>query len=187
MMDHKDLRAIETETWHAIEAACTGPRTPLTWFSLATVSANGRPQQRTVVLRDVDANARRLVLFTDIRTPKIAELTTNPNVACLFLDSEAMLQYRLEGTASVLESGDIWQSYWNMLSENGKRDYASLGIPGETTDSETAYDTNLAKANFAVIEITCETLDWLKLARGGHKRIQFDWRSDKPIANQVTP
>jgi hypothetical protein len=187
MTDHKDFHAIETETWQALEAACAGPRTPLTWFSLATVAAGAQPQQRTVVLRGAEQSSRTLTIYTDVRTPKVTEISATPSVACLFFNPETMHQYRLNGTARVLTDGPMWQAHWSGLSENGKRDYASLSVPGEATGGEAVYDPNLAKQNFAVIEITCETLDWLKLARGGHQRAQFDWRSGKPRAIPVTP
>jgi pyridoxine/pyridoxamine 5'-phosphate oxidase len=45
---------------------------PLAHPSLATVSPDGLPDARTVVLREVDPDQERLVFFTDARSPKVA-------------------------------------------------------------------------------------------------------------------
>lgn len=187
MSDNNDLNAIEAETWRTLEAACSGKRTPYTWFTLATVSEGGMPEQRTVVLRDVDRTARTLTFFTDRRTPKVAEIMAQPNIASLFFDAEAMVQLRFSGKAEVLTEGDIWQRYWDSVSENGKADYAALKVPGTVRPDELTYDTGLAKHNFAAVKIVCDRLDWLKLARSGHQRAVFEWTDHGMTANATVP
>ncbi|MEQ3747024.1 MAG: pyridoxamine 5'-phosphate oxidase family protein [Henriciella sp.] len=187
MSDNNDLNAIEAETWRTLEAACCGKRTSYTWFTLATVSEEGMPEQRTVVLRDVDRTAWTLTFFTDRRTPKVAEIMTQPNIASLFFDAKAMVQLRFSGKAEVLTEGDIWQRYWDTVSENGKAEYAALKVPGTVRPDELTYDTGLAKQNFAAVKIVCDRLDWLKLARSGHQRAVFEWTDNGITANATVP
>lgn len=188
VMSHNiDLSAIEADTWSALARACTGPRTPYSWFTLASVAGDGSPRQRTVVLRKVDKQAKTLTFFTDRRTPKVAELVERPMAACLFFDPETMIQLRFSGMVKLLTDGAIWQTYWESLSERGKTDYAVLSIPGTSRPDELVYDAELAKQNFAIVQIVCRSLDWLHLSRSGHQRAVFEWGEGGTKANAVVP
>lgn len=187
MSNNSDLSAIEAETWSALESACSGPRTAYSWFTLASVANDDGPRQRTVVLRSVDRHANTLTIFTDRRTPKVAELSERPNAACLFFDPETMIQLRFSGRAKVLTDGTIWQTHWESLSDRGKGDYAALSIPGTSRPDELEYDTGLAKQNFTVVQIVCHSLDWLHLGRSGHQRALFEWGEGGTKAKAIVP
>jgi pyridoxamine 5'-phosphate oxidase len=76
------------------EARATGDR----WSDamvLATVSPQGRPSARAVILRGLDE--RGFVFFTDTRSAKADDLEANPRAALVFLWSASERQVRVGG------------------------------------------------------------------------------------------
>lgn len=185
MSEAERLNQIETDTWNALGRAVVDKKSPLRWFTLATVSPDGQPQARTVVLRAIDRATHTLTLYTDHRAAKTAALNANPNAECHFFDSRKMLQYRLSGTAEILTEGPRWQSLFNKLPECALSDYAALTPPG--TSGPGKVESGLAAQHFTVIDIAINTLDWLSLSREGHERARFIWQGDKSFADFVVP
>jgi pyridoxamine 5'-phosphate oxidase len=72
-------------------------------MTLAT-SRDGQPSARVVLLKEFDA--RGFVFFTDFRSRKGEELTTNPRAALVFLWKEIERQVRIEGTASRIPASE---------------------------------------------------------------------------------
>lgn len=64
---------------------------------LATVSAEGRPSGRMVLLKGLDS--RGFAFYTNYRSRKGTELETNPNCCLTFFWPELERQVRIEGTA----------------------------------------------------------------------------------------
>ena len=64
---------------------------------VSTVSAQGRPSSRTVLLKDLDD--RGFVFYTNYDSRKGRELDANPAVALLFPWHDLQRQVRVEGTA----------------------------------------------------------------------------------------
>jgi pyridoxamine 5'-phosphate oxidase len=77
----------------AIDAKLPEP----TAMILATVGADGRPSQRTVLLKGFDAEGLRF--FTNYGSQKGRELEANPNVAACFFWPELQRQVRVGGRA----------------------------------------------------------------------------------------
>lgn len=185
MSEATRLNEIETDTWNALGRAVVDKKSPLRWFTLATVSPDGQPEARTVVLRAIDRATRTLTLYTDRRAAKVAALTANPNAEAHFFDSRKMLQFRLSGTATVLISGLRWQSLFDKLPDYALSDYAALTPPG--TPGPGKVESGLAAQHFTVIDIAVNTLDWLSLSREGHDRARFIWQGGNSFADFVVP
>jgi pyridoxamine 5'-phosphate oxidase len=62
---------------------------------LATVSPQGRPSARAVILRGLDE--RGFLFFTDTRSAKASELEANPQAALVFLWSALERHVRVSG------------------------------------------------------------------------------------------
>jgi pyridoxamine 5'-phosphate oxidase len=80
-------------------------------MTLATVSANGQPTARIVLLKGIDA--RGLVFFTNYASRKGAELAANPAAALLFHWVELEREVRVEGRVEKvtgLESDEYFAS-----------------------------------------------------------------------------
>ena len=71
---------------------------------LSTVSQDGKPSSRTVLLKGIEADA--FVFFTNYESRKAQEIEQNPSVSLLFLWLEAERQIRVEGIASRIPSED---------------------------------------------------------------------------------
>ncbi len=65
---------------------------------LATVSAQGRPSARTVLLKGLGAGG--FVFYTNYESRKAAEIEANPAVSLLFPWHDLQRQVRVEGTAA---------------------------------------------------------------------------------------
>lgn len=69
-------------------------------MTLATVSADGRPSARVVLLKGLDE--RGLIFYTNYEGRKAQEMAANPNVALVFNFLELERQARFEGTVAKL-------------------------------------------------------------------------------------
>ncbi len=97
-LDVADLAADPVEQWHrwhaeAFEAGVTEPYA----MTVATVDADGMPDARIVLTRDVDE--RGLVFFTNYRSAKSRQLEDRPAAAAVFSWPDLHRQVRLRATA----------------------------------------------------------------------------------------
>jgi len=65
---------------------------------LSTVSQDGKPSSRTVLLKGIESEA--FVFFTNYESKKAQDIEHNPSVSLVFLWLEAERQIRIEGIAS---------------------------------------------------------------------------------------
>lgn len=149
-------------------------RTPV----LATVGLDQLPQARTVVLRQADASLSQLQIFTDHRSPKVAELTASPHAMLVFWSTRLSWQLRVRTLATVQATGPEVEAVWGRLSQSAAAgDYLSACAPGDampTGHTETTADAGLqAPHHLAIITLQVQDIDWLELARSGHRRAVF--------------
>ncbi|HEX4597351.1 MAG TPA: pyridoxamine 5'-phosphate oxidase [Burkholderiaceae bacterium] len=79
------------------EATAAGAR-DVNAMSLATASADGRPSNRIVLLKEFDASG--FIFYTNYHSRKGRDLIANPLVCALFFWVELERQVRIEGSAS---------------------------------------------------------------------------------------
>jgi hypothetical protein len=135
---------------------------------LATVTLDGAPRARTLVLRAVEPGAGRIWLHSDSRAAKIAEIETEPRVALGFWDPVRQLQLRLEGRAGVERDGEAQEAAWARAPEAARRNYASVDPPGANFRADELLPDG--RANFAMIRVVAARLEWLWLGKAGHVR-----------------
>lgn len=70
-------------------------------MTLATVSPQGQPSARIVLLKGFDESG--FVFFTNYRSQKGLEMATNPRVALVFLWLELQRQVRIEGIVAKID------------------------------------------------------------------------------------
>jgi pyridoxamine 5'-phosphate oxidase len=147
-------------------------RTPV----LATACADGSVNARTVVLRAVDKSEAQLQIFTDARSPKIAEITDTPNAVFVFWSSRLSWQLRLRVRISALTAGSTVDELWEHIKQSASAgDYLSASAPGSVIDSDfsASIETTGENSNFAVLNAQVIETDWLELSREGHRRAKF--------------
>lgn len=167
---------------------------------LGTASADGRPDQRMVVLRAFDRETRQLYVNTDRRSPKVAAIANEPRVSWLFYDPATKTQVRIQGVAAVHCDDAIADARWQRAALRARRcylgrppgersDVATTGLPDELATREpTDAESAPGRANFAVIRSTIDSIDWLELAFTGHRRASFRWEgSPTPSATWRAP
>lgn len=148
---------------------------------------------RTMVLRAFDPESWTLRFHTDLRAPKVAAIAADPRMAVLFYDKAAKVQIRVRGTGEVQGNGPVADAAWEASTNFARRcylgegpgagsDVPTSGLPAEFEGREPA-DEQLAaaRANFGVLVVTLEELDWFFLAHSGHvrallKRGQGEWQ-----------
>ncbi|KWF16768.1 pyridoxamine 5'-phosphate oxidase family protein [Burkholderia pseudomultivorans] len=171
------LSATYDRLWSCIESGVGAQRSPFTMLQLATLGIDGAPKVRTVVLRQVRRDMRRLSLHTDARSEKVAELRRDPRVALVGVDLDALVQIRVEGIASICTDEAERRAIWQSSRPHTLLLYRAPLPPG--TPVESPDDAHLAAsdggyANFCVIHVAVTRIDWLELARSGHRRAVFD-------------
>jgi pyridoxamine 5'-phosphate oxidase len=73
-------------------------------MTLATVSAEGKPSARIVLLKGVDEHG--FIFFTNYHSHKAIDILHNPNVALVFFWKELERQVRIEGNISKIKESD---------------------------------------------------------------------------------
>lgn len=150
--------------------------------TLGTITVNGTPSVRTVVLRNFDAGERILRFHTDLRSRKPEEIAANPNIAFHFYDAGKKLQLRTECAARIEHQSDDAKAAWAASRVMSRACYAQKFAPGEPLagpeqlTSAGALADEAAFANFCIVKAQIMHLEWLYLAARGHRRAAFDWR-----------
>lgn len=80
-------------------------------MSIATVSSDGKPSNRIVLLKGYDESG--FVFFTNYESRKGREITENPNVSLLFFWPELERQIRIEGTAEKISTTDSMKYFFS--------------------------------------------------------------------------
>lgn len=167
-------------------------RTPV----LATTTGEGNVNARTVVLRKVDQQARHIELYTDGRSPKVAELNQHSNACFVFWSARLNWQLRVQADISVLTSGSYVEDLWKVVKQSKSAgDYLGLAAPGtslksgQATAALNATSTILAtteaesvgafikdavqKSHFSVLRAHFKQMDWLELGGPNHRRARL--------------
>lgn len=149
-------------------------RTPV----LATVGADGLPQARSVVLRQADTKQGTLQIYTDGRSPKVAELASKPALMLAFWSKRLNWQLRVQASVSVQHAGPEVDAVWARVSQShAAGDYLSARAPGDLLPGDgTGIDAEPELApshNLAIITAQVQSIDWLELSREGHRRAVF--------------
>ncbi len=158
--------------------------------ALATVGPDGRPQVRTVVLRGFDPAARLLTVHSDVRAAKVTALRANPGVALHVWDDGAQIQIRIDGTAAVSANDELARAEWARLHEGSRAAYRSQPVPATPVEDPAdvpRVDDAAALAQFAVLQIRFDGLEWLHLAREGQRRAAFSWHGDALEQRWLSP
>jgi pyridoxamine 5'-phosphate oxidase len=143
--------------------------------TLATVTPDGLPDARTVVLREWDAQSDELLFFTDARSPKVRHLQHQPQAALVLWHPGLGWQLRMTVRTEVVLDGLAVTSRWARLKMSpAAQDYLSPLAPGE--DLQGASPAGASRPHFAVVHARVLTMDWLSLSQSpneGHRRARL--------------
>jgi pyridoxamine 5'-phosphate oxidase len=177
MARDETLDEISVRAWELLSEAPALRESPLRLGTLATVDADGAPRARTVVLRA--AGVGWLEVYTDARSPKVAELQREPSAALCLYDPQRQLQLRLGGRISIHQGDEASAEAWRAAGIYARRDYLAPLAPGTPLDDPREGDPAEPDANqgssenLAILRLEVDRLDWLALNRSGHRRAEL--------------
>jgi len=168
----EQLAEIETAVWAELCAAVRDKGHPWRVGVLATVDGE-RADARNVVLRDIEAAARTLLIYTDARSAKARQVESHPRGTLVLWSDPLGWQLRLRVQLVLQTSGLAVSSRWAQLKMTpAAHDYLSPLPPGSTV--EHPLPQRGSRAHFAVLAAEVLVIDWLELHAEGHRRALFD-------------
>lgn len=171
--------------WRLLGRGAADRRSPLHTPVVASLTTDGQPDARVMVLRAADRAAASLRFHTDARSPKCVALDGRA-VAVLGYHQGEAVQVRITGTARVVTKGADVDRIWSQSTPFARRCYLVEAAPGtplaapasglpawvEGRAPELA-ELVPARANFALVMVDIAEIDWLHLAQTGHRRAVF--------------
>ena len=173
------LPVIEQALWQELGLAVRDKQHPWRTPVLATLaegSEGGSPhaEARTVVLREVDPLQRSLVVYTDARSAKAAQIRRHPQGSLVMWSAALGWQLRCSVRLALEEDGLMLSSRWARIKLSpAAQDYLSPLAPGTPLDAQLQPGGLAPRAHFAVITATVDHIDWLELHAEGHRRADF--------------
>ena len=168
----ESLALIHRSCWAELAQAARQKDHVFRLMGLATVNGDAA-DLRTVVLREVLADAQRLVFFTDARSPKVKQLQAHPQATLMVWSAQLGWQLRLRVRLEVEVSGLAVSSRWARLKLTpAAMDYLSPLPPG--TPLQRFLPERATREQFAVVNAQVQSIDWLELHADGHRRALFD-------------
>ena len=175
--DHDIRQRIWVELQRATHDRHHEWRTPV----IATVGADGLPGARTVVLRHADVKSASLAFYTDSRSPKVTEMTTAPHASFVFWSKRLSWQLRVQAHMTVQTSGPQVDEVWERVRQSpAASDYLAAAAPGALLADVSASNAPAGlQHHLAIVTAQVLTIDWLELARAGHRRAMLTATSFK--------
>jgi pyridoxamine 5'-phosphate oxidase len=144
---------------------------------LATIGLDGAPQARTVILRQVSKATQTIIIFTDRRTPKVAELEARPSGMLTFWSKRLGWQCRIALSFKIHTAGPEVDAAWERMSQSpAAKDYLALMAPGSLVSRRDAVEvtsSNKTAHHLALLSGQILSIDWLELGQSAHRRIRF--------------
>ena len=153
------------------------------WVQLASTGRDGTPRVRTLVFRGW-AGVDQLELFSDQRSEKVKELSSDRAAELCWLFPKARQQYRLRGMVQLItpaEQADLCQQRWQQLSDTGRAVWG-WPTPAKPLDPCAAFpehlsDTSPLPDHFVVLRLQVETVERLNLGPHPHQRTRWSAQS----------
>jgi len=171
-----DLAALYQQVWVRLVRGIGDRHAPSRHPTLATVTTDGRPRARTVVLRSVDPRAGTLEIHTDLRSAKVEELRASPFAALHVWDPSAHLQTRIEADLTIMTGTSVSET-WSRLTDTTRSSYGVTPPPGRSIADSLDYVKTADPTAFAVLQLRVSAIDALHLG-AHHRRARFDRESD---------
>lgn len=172
----RDLSQLYAEVWARLTRGVHDRHAPARHPTLATVTPEGRPQARTVVLRAADKAADSLDIHTDLRSAKVGDLRITPFAAVHVWDASAHLQLRLDANVTLLTGPEV-TAIWASVPAASRLSYGSTPAPGQRIAQALDYKKVTDPASFVVLRLTATTIEALHLGPN-HRRARFDRGDD---------
>jgi pyridoxamine 5'-phosphate oxidase len=189
-----DLPALEKDCWLRLLNGSLSYKNPFHHPVVANRNEDGI-NMRTVVLRKVDTEEKKLSFHTDIRSGKWKELKTDEHISWVFYSPAGRIQIRLRGAAALHHDDAIADEAWNKSTmssrkiysgEQGPSSFAASPVSGLPEKFETADPTpeesEAGRKNFGIVITEVNRMEWLWLNSAGHCRASFNYNKEVSFA-----
>jgi PPOX class probable FMN-dependent enzyme len=168
--------------WRALLDAAIGAhpgRPEARYAQLATLRADGRPANRTVVVRGLLKPGSRPFVTTDGRSAKVGHLAASPWAELCWYFPDTREQFRMLGVVTLVgpdgPGADGRLRAWDGLAEPARRSFA-WPDPGAPRAGPAAFDPDPPDeppAWFTLLVLDPEQVDYLDLRTQPHSRVLF--------------
>jgi pyridoxamine 5'-phosphate oxidase len=183
-----------------LSTAVSDRKQPMRSMVVGSVSG-AMAQIRTVVLRKVEIEKRKIYFHTDIRSSKIEDIKSTGQLSWLAYDQTQRTQIRLCGATVLHHGNEIAKTQWNLTHHHSRRNYLLPEGSGKkhSEDFKTLHDklsdfsytleeSEVGFQNFVVVETTVEKLDWYYAHHTGNRRAGFTYENGLLLhADWLTP
>lgn len=184
-----DLDFVEKLCWSFLEE---GVHTADKSMHRAVV-ATGRGDlavMRTVVLRRVDRDTRKLYFHTDMRSQKVQDILATGKLSWLTYDPAYRSQLRMSGQTIIHHENELARAHWAKTAHYSRRCYLQGIVPGTPIDGfhdandksrslfkYTMEESEVGFAHFAVVETGVDWLEWYYTHHTGNRRAVFTYNA----------
>jgi pyridoxamine 5'-phosphate oxidase len=171
----ENLADVQATCWRTLQQ-CARDRLH-EWRVMTLATAHGpQADARLVVIRDVLADARELVFYTDSRSPKVNQMRLQPQGVLVAWSRQLSWQLRMPVELTVHTSGLEVSSRWALMKMSpSAQDYLSPLPPGATLGTgQPPQPERATREHFAVVTARVLSMDWMELHAEGHRRALFD-------------
>ncbi|WP_114814933.1 pyridoxamine 5'-phosphate oxidase family protein [Paraburkholderia kururiensis] len=193
-----NLEQIYARIWDSLAASVREDSLPFKVMQAGTIGLDGSPNVRTVLLRGVSERENLLTFHTDLRSPKVAELSREPRIALVAVDAARSQQIRVSGEARIVRDGQARLDAWHASPDHDLIAYRTRLAPG--TPMRHADDALGAShdphdvpgpaegfQHFCVVEVRPARLDWLDLSGARPLRACYAREGDRWIHRWIAP
>lgn len=159
------------KVWDTLGLGVADAKHPARLPTFATMSPDGWPEARTVVLRSADRNASEISLHTDLYSDKIKGLRETPRAALHIWDAKQDLQIRLQAEVSI-QSGPDTRQLWDKIPDHAQQSYGVTPPPGTPIKNALDYSKQPDADTFAILHCRVMHIDAVHLGTD-HRRASF--------------
>ena len=171
MSDPNDLAAFLDLGWQRLTRGVADRRAAARHPVFATVSPDGAPEARTVVLRGANRAEGTVEIHTDGGSDKVASLRANPRAQLMVWDEKAKLQIRLSTRVTIHQGSEV-ADRWKNVPAGSRIAYGASPNPGTPIPTAHAY-TKLASLDwFTVLSCRIDAIELMQLIEP-HRRAVF--------------
>ena len=157
-----DLNGFLDYAWSLLTRGVVDKKSVAKNPTFSTISEDGFPTMRTVVLRRADRIATCLEIHTDIQTNKVFSLKKNNCAGLHFWIPKAKFQIRASVVVDILKGTNV-ECEWNQIPVRSRVSYGSIPCPGIAIKGPFDYQKVPKQNNFAVLRCDIMELDLLYL------------------------
>ncbi|MCP3711584.1 pyridoxamine 5'-phosphate oxidase family protein [Paraburkholderia sp. CNPSo 3274] len=191
----RNLEQVYARVWDCLAAAVRADNHPFKVMQAATISLDGAPNVRTVLLRSASETKNLLTFHTDLRSQKIAELSREPRIALVGVDTVHNLQVRVSGETRIIRDGQVRLDAWRSSPDHDLVAYRTRLAPGtpmndvgDELDEAHVPGPGEGLKHFGVVELRPARLEWLDLSRADcHQRALYVRQGDIWVHSWIAP